>query len=410
MSDCKTCKPCRESDSASGEYLLVKASSSTASTCEPTDVAQSLNCRKQEDTFDEILNGFIMPPPDGVASVTVCNPSIYSAGQWVQFINPSATLQIVGINDNILSLANRCENGLPIDSNPLGGAVQFSANSRFIISSRPRCSNLTEDEDEIQGIISGLEELCMPSLTESNQDSDIHPVGRVEIDPQDVNFSKCIKRIYGFFFRKGVPYFPAIRQSNYENINALSRLMINKSDKSLVELPKISEYPGMTSGNKYIYSYSPGDEKPIGPTKIFIPANEIAYNLGDIGGDGDSPIPTHVAASGSPPQLTGTFNLSGSSLNTFFSSLLSPVTAFEAELEFYIQINTTSALRKFYSVMINDERCAREDSGQRSCSFLFRKRINFTDRNNNIPYKFSQITTNKPFGVSMRVKLLGIYV
>jgi hypothetical protein len=410
MSDCKKCNPCREGKSPSDEYLLVKASASTASTCEPTDAGSNASCSKQEDTFDEILNGFIMPISEAVANVNVCNSSVYSVGQWIQFLNPAATFQIVGINDNNLSIVNRCDNGQPIGDNPVAGATQFQPRSRFSVVGRPRCSALSEDEEDVQNIISGLTQLCMPSLAESNQDSDIHPVGRVETDPQDVNFGKCIKRIYGMFFRKGVPFFPAIKQTSYTNLNALSRLMINKSDKSIIELPKLSEDPDIVAGSNYVNVISPNQERLIGPTKIYIPTDIVAYNLGQTGGFLDSPAPTFVNSTGSPNAVAGSFDLSSSSLNALFSSILNQAGDFIAEFEFFIQINEASTNAKNIHIQINNELIYRMRLTNSYWSIHLNKKITMSSRNQSIPFEISQVSTNRAFGATMRAKLVGLYV
>ena len=410
MSDCKTCNPCRDNSKAE-EYLLVKATASQASTCDPSQsTSENANCRKQEDTFDEITTGFILPLANSFANVAVCKASVYSIGQWIQFHNPVSTLQIININNNILTLANRCEDGSPIEANPIAGSTAYNEKARFSVVARPRCSALSEDAEELAAKLAELTQICVPNLAESNVDSDIHPVGRVENDPQDVNFSKCIKRILGIFFRKGVAYFPGIKQTNYASLNSLSRLMINKSDKSIIELPKVSEDTSMLAGKRYLYLYSPNQERLIGPTRVYIAANEVAHNLGTTGGLNDSPAPTFVSASGTPPEIVGDFDLNSAGLNALFNAIQGDYTDFYADFEVYVQLNEGTTNRKNYNMIFNGDRVFRQTGTNRTDSFSFTKRIFFNSRTDQINYTIRQVDTTRPFGASMEVKLVGLYV
>jgi hypothetical protein len=409
MSDeCKPCKPCRK-DISSDEYLLVKASSSTASSTEPQQQGSEAACRKQEEMYDEILSGFILPLSTSNTNINVCNSSIYSIGQWIQFLNPSVTMQIVGINGNVLTVVNRCENGQDIEANPISGTV-IAERTRFSIVGRPRCSALSERAEELQFALSDLEEICTPSMVESNPDSDIHPVGRVETNPNDVNFGRCLRKIYGFFFKKGTPVFPHIKKSLIASNNSFNKLGISKISKEVWELPNYSEDPKVVSGKNYVIVNDSIGEKIIGPARIYVPFDSLVHSIGDL-----TPY-SGVAASGSPLQVAGTFNLSAGGLDSAFNEIINiNIADFYAEFQIIYFWGTQTDINHFTSFEFNGEQLVRDRSWFNISSRIINIRVPLASRATAIPYLFStrnasNVQQSTAFNVAMKIKLTGLYV
>jgi len=229
--------------SGDGDYLMVKATASEASSCGVAGVAGGTEaCEKQEPMYDSSLSDFLLPDTTGSTSMEVCNASIYTVSMWLQFLLPVATLQIVNITGNVLSLANKCPNGEPIDDNPIIGTV-ISRGTQFVVGTEPQCFTDAEDAERINSALEDLTQLCMPNLAISSSTAQIRPIGKLESDPSDLSMQKCIKAIYGIIFKAGTPILTALGLKESLDLN-YRRLAKHKTTNEVVHLKNYSENVG----------------------------------------------------------------------------------------------------------------------------------------------------------------------
>lgn len=235
-----------------GEYLLVKSTASEASTCgvgsgsDPT-----ASCDKQEPMFDSSMSDFVLPDVNGNTSMEVCNASIYSVGMWIEFNSPIASMQIVNITGNILSLVNRCANGEPIDGNPTAGAVVHRG-ATFVVTGGPNCFTDAEDAERINSALATLEQLCIPNMIVSSETATIRPVGKIESDTADTGVKKCLKMIYGILFKAGTPVLTALKLIDNVDRPSYRVLVKNKITNEVGHIKNWSETPDLTNESNVI--------------------------------------------------------------------------------------------------------------------------------------------------------------
>lgn len=295
-------------DSPNDEYLMVKATGKNPSTCGLPDssgaTTGTVSCPKQEPEFDNTLSDFVVPATGASVSIQVCNPSVYSVDQWIQFPN-GLTMQVISITGNNLQIRNSCPNGSPIIDNPTAGLV-ISRNTRFFTVGKPPCQTEEQRLDEILEALSGASEICVPDLVESSNQAHVQPVGRVEADPSDTSFKKCLRRIYGILFKAGTPILSAIQKVSEANIGNYRKLGIDKANREVWEIPDFSEFTGLTSGQQYQTAFKPnGTEYIIGPDYGFKPVNITLLEIPT------NPLSgTFATSPASATILNQTFNLS----------------------------------------------------------------------------------------------------
>lgn len=236
---------CDNGGSQEGDFLMVKATASEASSCGLSGGSNSTaSCDKQEPMYDICLSDFLLPSKDGQTSMEVCNASIYTISMWLQFTYPVVTLQIVNITGNILTLVNRCPNGEIVDENPTIGTV-VSRGTSFVVAPEPQCFTDEEDAERINSALEGATQICAPNLATCSETAIIRPVGKIESDPSDLSVKKCIKAIYGFLMKAGTPVFTALRLEAPIDLN-YRRLAKHKTLNEVVHLKNYSETPGLT--------------------------------------------------------------------------------------------------------------------------------------------------------------------
>jgi hypothetical protein len=236
---------CNNSGSSDGDYMLVKATASQASSCGvPGEATGTESCDKQEPMYDVCLSDFLLPSVNGSTSMEVCNASIYSLSMWLQFTNPVATLQIVNITGNILSLVNRCPNGEIVDENPIIGTVVTRGTS-FVVVGEPQCFSDEEDAERVNNALKNATELCIPNMETSSSTATVRPIGKIESDTADLGAKKCIKAIFGILFKSGTPILSALRLEAPIDLN-YRRIAKHKTNNEVVHLKNYSETPGIT--------------------------------------------------------------------------------------------------------------------------------------------------------------------
>lgn len=192
---------------------MVKATSKSASKCGPPGAVQTQteDCQKSDSTYDLLLADFAFPDTDSVP-VLVCDGSIYSVGEWIQFTDSEARVQIVAINVNELTVKGICSNGSAVFRNPTAGTI-IRKNEAIVVIDSPDCLTDEEQAEKLSNDLSSIEEICAPSLTEEGSTSaEQQMTGWTRADSANPGFTKCIKRVIGNWFKNGIPYFSNLRK------------------------------------------------------------------------------------------------------------------------------------------------------------------------------------------------------
>lgn len=253
------------SSSTSKEHLLVAATASEASTCSPkTGGTSEEACPKQEPTFDSFQSGFVIPTHGNNISVPVCNSSVYSAGQWIQTLSPVVTMQVSAINGKNIVLVNGCPNGAEIEDNPDAG-LAIQEGTRFSVVSEPPCETSEEQAEFLNNALAEAEEICTPNLTEAGENAIVQVVGRIESDPDDTSFKKCIRRIANFLMKGGTPSFGAMTEKTIAENLTHKKVVRHPTSGDLHTIPNYSEDSRLLTGKQYALHVSKTKETPVGP-------------------------------------------------------------------------------------------------------------------------------------------------
>lgn len=264
MSDCN-CNP----PSTDSEYLLVKATASQASLCGAAleSAASQESCAKQELMYDASLSDFLIPLESSSVNMIVCNPQVYTTGMWIEFLSPSVTLKITAIVNNALTLVNRCDDGNIVSSNPAVGVV-VAKGSQFAVVGQPECVSASDFLLKIISALAASTELCLPALVTSGINSNIHPVGRVESDPDNLSAGKCLKKIFGILFKAGRPFLSSLGAGvNHANMDN-RRIVKNKATGGLYEKENYCEASHLVGDTGYLIGVSNSEERVFGPAYI----------------------------------------------------------------------------------------------------------------------------------------------
>lgn len=268
---------CNAHNPSDKEFLLVKATSSEASSCGTGDGLDPISdCVKQEQMYDFSLSDFMVPSQTGATSMEVCNPNVYSIGMWLQFTSPIVTLQISNISGSILTLINHCPDGSIVGDNPDVGQVVYR-NTRFVVSSAPGCISDEKYLEKIQDALSSVVEICVPNLAQSSSTAIIQPVGRVDSDPNNLGAKKCIRRIFGFLFKAGTPVLSALKLVKGEQAYDYRRIVKHKITNEIKHLENYGEYAELLIGRQYLVGIQKNSETLIGPSYVMYPFHSIVH-------------------------------------------------------------------------------------------------------------------------------------
>lgn len=269
-------------------YMMVKGTSKDASKCGDIDdqiSSADAACNKDDPTYDVLLASFAMPDEDSVPAI-VCDGSLYSVGQWIQFVTAKATLQVVAINNNELTLKAVCSNGSRINGNPTVGTVIRKSDSIITVGA-PECLTSAQELDRIFERLAEAEEFCLPALSEQdNSTANMQVVGWTKEDSGNSGFKKCIRRLASFFFKNNHPYFTALDTVDLSSSSSYRPMVIHKTTKRVVQQKNLSEETAIEAGKKYVYGVVGGSQALIeGYTFSPIDGQEIYKH----GGEFDSP-------------------------------------------------------------------------------------------------------------------------
>lgn len=291
------------------DSLLVKATGSSAARCGTGKSlgSEAVNCVKEDATYDIILGPFTIPAHNNNAPITVCDGSLYTPGQWIQFASNGNILQIQTVNNNVITLKNGCPNGVDI-GNDVGDIVANGTN--FVVVGAPECLTAQQKQSAFDLSISTKEELCMPALAqELSATAKMVPVGWKESDENDSSFGKCIKRIKGTY-KKGISWFlTEMLTVSATDLSSWRRLVRNNTTGEIREVLSVSEDPDIEAGAKYVQMVTSTGEILVGPAYVYTPLNVSIYSNSTI--DDTSSWPT--IPEGTP--LTQTVNVSVADVN-----------------------------------------------------------------------------------------------
>jgi hypothetical protein len=117
-------------------------------------------------SFYSAQNGFVVPSVGNKSSLLVPNASFFTAGQWVQFVNPTGTFRVTAVipTSNVIELTNAASDGATaITGNPASG-YQYVAGSKFVTVSQPSQLTNTQFNSLVQQSLSSLASICLDSI------------------------------------------------------------------------------------------------------------------------------------------------------------------------------------------------------------------------------------------------------
>lgn len=265
-------------DAPSGkEYLMVEASASDPNQCgNPSSAnAGTAGCAKQEPMFDQSLSDFLIPSAASSVIMSVCNGKVYTVGMWIQFVDPVAKLKISGIDGNTITLLNRNSNGDEVIANP-AIATKIPKLAQFVVCDAPEDLSAEEELAKLETSLSGATQLCVPNLGASSSTAIVHPVGRVESDPENLSVKKCIKRIFGVLFNAGRPFLSALGTPvDINDLTDYRPLVKHKTTNGVYQRKNYSEASGLADDRQYVLAVTNNSEKLLGPAYLTKAVHEL---------------------------------------------------------------------------------------------------------------------------------------
>lgn len=288
------------------KMLLVEATGESPSTCGLPGLgeSQTSGCANQDPTFDSINSEFVVPSVGSAVTIQVCNPSVYSVGQWIQFFGYTLTMQIIAITGSNIQIRNGCPGGIEIDSNPNAGLL-IPRLTRFNVVDQPDCMSEADKLEQILDALSQADEICTPNLLEGTPTAEVQPVAVTINDPNNTGFGRCIRRIFGFLMKAGTPIFSQLQTVAWADLPNYRRLGHGNSNNEVRKLPNPGENPNLTAGMQYMSAYKAGGaEYPVGPVYGFRPLSiELLNNPSNPLGTSGATAPANATV------YNNTFNL-----------------------------------------------------------------------------------------------------
>lgn len=391
-------------DPPSKQYMMVEATPSDNSKCEPNMLGQAYaSCPKQEPLYDFAKSGFLVPTTGSTVSFQVCNPTVYYVGQWLRFDQPSAIFRIQSITNNVITLLNECPNGIEISENPLPGTT-IPENTMFFVDGPPDCRSEEEINDSISAALAQSTQLCVPALEESGDQTEIQVVGRINNDPGDVGFRKCIKRIKSFFFRGSTPFLPGL-SALPEGDSLLNRVMVvNKSTGEVKARLNYSEYSNILNNANYALLISNSLETPVGPAMFPSLFNKLIE-------ENSTAVQTAwpILVSG---QFEKNFTLNYSEIN----NIKRPAADFYAIVRLNVIVTPNAAGDDSVIVRLNNQQVMRLEAGYNNNDHKYNGHgivsvpILIDNTTKNLKLNIDKATSNNNFKYYYRLELDGIYI
>lgn len=165
--DCET--SCCEEPDPTGKCYTTKEAIPVCSSLNPASNLFSSDCTRLDNTYDKLLQSFVVPSVGSESTISVCNPSIYTVGSWIEFSDgqPGAKFQVTAVNtiEGYIKVRNSCSDGeTAINGNPSPGA-SIVAGARFIVIGTPVCISLDNRVLNLQEEINAADELCFENIS-----------------------------------------------------------------------------------------------------------------------------------------------------------------------------------------------------------------------------------------------------
>lgn len=190
VSDCDT----DDSDSCTpdpdGKCYTTKEAIPVCSSTNPASSFKNTDCTKLDNTYDKSIEAVVVPAVGGSFQVSVCNPSLYTVGAWVEFVDGAlagSVFQIIAINsiNGYISLRNSCSDGESAISGNASPGATGEANSRFIVRGKIECKDSESALEELQSLIPQLEEICLDGIGEKSVTEEISLLGSLTLNDCD---------------------------------------------------------------------------------------------------------------------------------------------------------------------------------------------------------------------------------
>lgn len=175
-------------------------------TCDETNVPSSSGGLPL--TFHPAQSSFVVPNVGQQSALLVQDGSIFTPGEWIQFVNPSGIFRIISITGNTLQLSNAAADGVsPISGNP-APPYQYPIGAAFVAVGDPRQLSLSEFATQVQTALSSLTSICLNSITEKTSNEEVFLLGYLKSSLCDENAGACLrKQGFAYIDKNGVLHY-----------------------------------------------------------------------------------------------------------------------------------------------------------------------------------------------------------
>jgi hypothetical protein len=159
-------------------------------------------------TYHQALSAFVVPAVGQQSALLVANGSLFAAGQWVQFVNPSGIFRIISITGNTLQLQNAAADGITaIAGNPVS-PYQYAFNAAFVTVGDPRQQSLSEFASYVREALATLQSVCFDNLDTQSPNEEVYLLGYLKANLCDGDTSACLrKQELAYIDNNGVLHF-----------------------------------------------------------------------------------------------------------------------------------------------------------------------------------------------------------
>lgn len=159
-------------------------------------------------TFHQALSALVVPVVGGQSSFLVADGSIFAAGQWIQFINPSGIFRIISITGNTITIQNSAADGVTaIAGNPVP-PTQYPTNAAFVTVGDPRQLTEAQFAALVQTAIASLQSICLGEIPEQGPTEQIYLLGYLKSNLCGDGDGACIrKQDLAYIDQEGILHF-----------------------------------------------------------------------------------------------------------------------------------------------------------------------------------------------------------
>lgn len=159
-------------------------------------------------TFHQALSALVVPVVGGQSSFLVADGSLFAAGQWIQFINPSGIFRIISITGNTITIQNSAANGVTaITGNPVP-PTQYPANAAFVTVGDPRQLTEAQFAALVQTAIASLQSICLGEIPAQGPTEQIYLLGYLKSNLCGDGDGACIrKQELAYIDQEGILHF-----------------------------------------------------------------------------------------------------------------------------------------------------------------------------------------------------------